>query len=77
MTDTGAGIEPEDRERIFEEFSRLDPDGAVEGSGLGLAISRHMARLLGGDISVSSAVGQGSTFKLELPIRAEANEEES
>lgn len=66
VTDTGRGIPPQDRERVFEEFSRLSSDG-VPGHGLGLAISRRLARLLGGELSLRSEVGEGSTFQLRLP----------
>lgn len=69
MTDTGPGIPAEKQELIFEEFTRLDPE-AQHGAGVGLAISRKMARLLGGDISVESEVGRGSTFTLWLPTTA-------
>ncbi|MBW3656402.1 MAG: PAS domain-containing sensor histidine kinase, partial [Gemmatimonadetes bacterium] len=66
IEDTGIGIPPEQQERLFQEFTRINP-GATEGAGLGLAISRRIARALGGDITVKSAVGQGSTFTLRLP----------
>lgn len=69
VTDTGPGIPAEKQELIFEEFTRLDPE-AQHGAGVGLAISRKMARLLGGDISVESEVGRGSTFTLWLPTTA-------
>jgi signal transduction histidine kinase len=54
-------------EHIFDEFSRLTP-GAKPGAGLGLAISRRIARLLGGEVTVASEVGRGSTFTLWLPF---------
>lgn len=68
VVDTGPGIAERDQDRIFQEFSRLHngADGAT-GSGLGLAISRHIARMLDGDVTVSSSPGEGSTFTLELP----------
>ena len=65
VSDTGPGIAPADRERIFQEFERASDN--EEGTGLGLAISREMARLMGGDIVVESRVGHGSTFTLVLP----------
>ncbi len=70
VSDTGPGIPPEDRERIFQEFARLGDgeDGGEDGIGLGLAISRQVARLLGGEIEVESQVGRGSTFTLWLPL---------
>jgi len=68
VTDDGPGI-PEDRiPMLFAEFTRLDPE-AAEGAGIGLAISQRIARALGGEISVESRVGDGSTFTLELPLR--------
>jgi len=67
--DTGIGIAEADRDRIFEAFEQAGPAGKVSaGTGLGLAISRRLARLLGGDVEVGSAVGVGSTFVLTLPI---------
>jgi tellurite resistance protein TerC len=67
VRDTGPGIPPDKREHIFEEFVRLNP-GATEGAGVGLAIARQLARLLGGDITVASENGRGSTFTLWLPL---------
>lgn len=70
VIDTGPGVAMEDRDRIFQEFLRLDAGAdAAAGSGLGLAISRHIARLLGGDVTVSSSAGEGSTFTLRLPAQ--------
>ena len=68
VTDSGPGIAESDLERIFEPFVQTAGDGnAKRGVGLGLPISRDLARAMGGDISVISALGQGSTFTLELP----------
>jgi len=66
VSDEGAGIPPEQHERIFEEFVQL-PSATGGGTGLGLPISRRLARLLGGTLTVRSAPGDGSTFTLELP----------
>jgi signal transduction histidine kinase len=69
VADTGAGIPPEDLERIFEPFVQVGRTLANirEGSGLGLAISRDMARAMRGNITVDSALGKGSSFTLTLP----------
>lgn len=68
VEDTGPGIPPEDSERIFQEYARLEP-AAAEGAGIGLAVSRASARLLGGDLTFRSSPGKGSTFTLWLPER--------
>lgn len=70
VTDTGIGIAPEDQERIFDDFTRLETPlrRQTEGSGLGLALSRRLARLLGGSLSVQSEVGVGSTFTAVIPL---------
>jgi signal transduction histidine kinase/ligand-binding sensor domain-containing protein/DNA-binding response OmpR family regulator len=70
VEDTGPGIPPQDQERIFEPFIQSDAGAeSGEGTGLGLAISRRFARMMGGDLSVSSQVGQGSTFHLDVVVR--------
>ena len=79
VEDTGLGIAPEDRERIFEKF-RQGASGLVggettltrqySGSGLGLSIVRELCRMLGGEISLESELGKGSTFTVRLPLRA-------
>jgi signal transduction histidine kinase len=66
VRDTGPGIAPGERERIFGEFQRLSPQ-AVQGSGIGLAISRQIAHLLGGELDVDGAPGGGAVFTLRLP----------
>jgi ammonium transporter len=72
VSDTGVGVAPEDVGRIFDEFYRADSKSARlrRGTGLGLTISRRLARALGGDVTVESRVGVGSTFTLELPLGA-------
>jgi PAS domain S-box-containing protein len=71
VRDSGVGIAPEDHLRIFEPFQQAKrvitrPQG---GTGLGLAISRRLAQMLGGDIAVQSALGEGSTFTVTIPVR--------
>lgn len=68
--DTGIGISAEELPRIFEKFYRVEQPGlphGVTGSGLGLSISRHLARLMGGDLTATSIPGKGSRFTLTLP----------
>jgi len=68
VSDTGPGIARNDLSRIFEPFTRVTSRGSPNpGSGIGLALSRELARLLGGDITVTSDVGQGSRFTAVLP----------
>ena len=69
VTDQGIGISEKDRERIFERFYRVDParSRATGGTGLGLAIVKHVAASHGGEVTVWSSEGQGSTFTLRLP----------
>jgi anti-sigma regulatory factor (Ser/Thr protein kinase) len=71
VTDTGVGITPKDRSKIFEEFYHVDrPDvGAGAGSGLGLAIVKRMVETYHGEILVTSKVGHGSSFQVRLPIQ--------
>jgi len=71
VTDTGAGIAPEDQERIFEEFQQTDAGaGQREGTGLGLAVSKRLIELHGGRIWVESELGRGSRFTFTLPAEA-------
>ncbi|HLM68341.1 MAG TPA: ATP-binding protein, partial [Longimicrobium sp.] len=69
VSDNGPGIPADKRDAIFDEFSRLHDGTGIQGHGLGLAISRRVARLLGGDLEVSGAEGEGATFSLWLPLR--------
>jgi PAS domain S-box-containing protein len=67
VIDKGGGIAPEDQEKIFDEFVQLEGEAGTQGTGLGLPISRRLAELLGGELTVTSARGAGSTFHLSLP----------
>ncbi len=69
VTDQGLGIPPEELDDVFEKFHRLDPGMSlgVAGTGLGLYIARELARRMGGDLTLHSAAGVGSTFTLTLP----------
>lgn len=68
VIDTGKGMEPGDRERIFQEFTRLPGAQGEEGFGLGLSIVRMLVQLLEGCIEVDSVLGKGSTFTLRVPL---------
>jgi two-component system phosphate regulon sensor histidine kinase PhoR len=69
VADTGIGIAPEHQARIFERFYRVDASRsrALGGTGLGLAIVKHLVRAMDGEVSVESAPGRGSTFRVRLP----------
>ena len=69
VSDTGIGIRPEDQERLFQRFTRLDyeKNRAITGSGLGLSIVDHLLHLMQGSIQVESVYGVGSTFTVEIP----------
>jgi signal transduction histidine kinase len=72
VADTGVGIAKSDQERIFEEFEQVNAgprtDSMQRGTGLGLPISRRLARLLGGELTVTSELGKGSTFTVWIPV---------
>jgi signal transduction histidine kinase len=69
VADTGIGMTPEQQARLFAEFSQAEATTAQKfgGTGLGLAISRKLARMMGGDVTVTSEPGQGSVFAVRLP----------
>ena len=71
VKDTGVGIAPEDQASLFEEFKQFGKDSSrkAEGTGLGLALTKRLVELHGGQIAVESRVGQGSTFRVALPLR--------
>jgi CheY-like chemotaxis protein/anti-sigma regulatory factor (Ser/Thr protein kinase) len=70
IEDTGIGIAPEDRQRIFEPFVQVNPGRAArEGTGLGLTLSRMFVEQLGGEITIRSQVGRGSTFMFDIPVK--------
>jgi signal transduction histidine kinase len=70
VADTGIGIPPEEQERIFEEFHQVRHplQATVTGTGLGLPYARRLAELLGGEITLASTPGQGSTFVVHIPV---------
>ena len=70
VSDTGMGIPPEARQRVFERFYRVDKSHPTGGTGLGLSIVKHGAAYLGGTVELKSEVGKGSDFILTLPGKA-------
>ncbi|WP_166824880.1 HAMP domain-containing sensor histidine kinase [Thalassoroseus pseudoceratinae] len=76
VQDTGCGIPPQDHQRIFERFYRVDKARSRElgGTGLGLSIVKHLAQVFGGSVGLSSEVGKGTTFKIRLPRAVPADE---
>ncbi len=77
VEDSGIGIPPEYTEKIFEEFRQLDDAArrSYEGSGLGLAITKSFVSLMGGEIKVSSQLGQGSCFSVKIPAACETEKQ--
>jgi signal transduction histidine kinase len=74
VTDTGIGMTPEQMGKLFQEFAQASPSTASKygGTGLGLVISRRFCKMMGGDITVESEPGRGSTFTIRLPRIVEA-----
>jgi signal transduction histidine kinase len=79
VTDTGIGLTPEQKEKLFEDFfqGHSAAQGKFAGTGLGLAISRRICRAMGGDLTVVSELGHGSTFTARLPERPPDDAHES
>jgi two-component system sensor histidine kinase/response regulator len=72
VEDTGPGIADEEQGKLFQPFSQMKRGlTAQEGTGLGLAIGRSYARLMGGDITVTSSLGHGSIFRFDIPIESD------
>lgn len=78
VEDSGTGISDEDQKKIFEQFSQLNtlPGRRRRGAGLGLTITKKLVNLLGGDVSVTSKVGSGSTFSLIIPVGVDAQSQQ-
>ncbi|MDP1677591.1 MAG: response regulator, partial [Bacteroidota bacterium] len=76
VIDSGIGIEPKNLSKVFEEFAQVDNSHSrkYQGTGLGLPIARRLAQLLGGDLSVESIVGKGSSFTLLIPPNYKNND---
>ena len=77
VTDTGIGMTPEQMGKLFQEFSQASSSTASKygGTGLGLVISRRFCQMMGGDITVASEPGRGSTFTIRLPRMVEVPKE--
>ena len=75
VSDTGIGMTPEQQAKLFEEFTQADSSTARQygGTGLGLAITRKLARMMGGDVTLTSEAGKGSTFTVRLPASTDVS----
>lgn len=69
VQDTGCGIAPEDQSRVMQPFVQIDTQNHQSGTGLGLAISRQLVELMGGSITLTSTLGHGSTFRVDVPVQ--------
>lgn len=74
VADTGCGMNEQEQQRIFQEFTRLRSAQGQEGFGLGLSITRKLVELLKGEITVESVPGKGSTFRVAVPLHALASQ---
>jgi len=74
VADSGIGLTAEQQAKLFEAFSQAEAATAQRfgGTGLGLAITRKLARMMGGDVTVTSEPGKGSVFRVRLPVGATA-----
>jgi signal transduction histidine kinase len=74
VSDTGPGIPPQERNKIFEQFHQIDSSNTKTkgGTGLGLAIAKQIVEMHGGRIWVESTLGHGATFRMQLPVRTKA-----
>jgi CheY-like chemotaxis protein len=79
VPDSGIGIPFDKLEHVFEEFSQVDESTSrdYDGRRLGLPISRRFCQMMGGDITMKSRAGEGSTFKIRLPLRVEADAQDA
>jgi signal transduction histidine kinase/CheY-like chemotaxis protein/HAMP domain-containing protein len=68
VEDSGAGIAPQDQQRIFEPFVQLGEQGVNKGTGLGLTITRQFVQMMGGTIALESTPGKGTLFRIDLPL---------
>ena len=73
VSEPGIGMTPEQQAKLFEEFAQADATTSQRfgGTGLGLAITRKLARMMGGDVTVTSELGKGSVFTVRLPAGAD------
>jgi signal transduction histidine kinase len=74
VIDSGIGMTPEQLGKLFQAFSQADASTSKKygGTGLGLAISKKFCQMMGGDLTVESEYGKGTTFTVRLPVRLEA-----